>query len=119
MNRNCLPPLLRGIGTTILLFATVFSVIAARRDLRTDRIKREAVYARARADAEAQVVAARNLAGLEAAVEDLRSGMQEESVAGEVIENPWFDWGGLVGTAIIASSFYVESFQRRREKISS
>src|SRR5271154_4792338 len=109
MNRDSLPPLLRGIGTTIVLFATIFTVIAARREVQTDRIKREAIYMKAKADAEAQAAAVRNLAELKAEVQDLRSGMREEGVAEEVIKNPWFDWVGFLGMLIIAMSFFLES----------
>jgi hypothetical protein len=115
MNKNCLPPLLRGIGTTAVLFATVYSVIVASGNVRTEQAHREALHAQEEAEAKAQPADVRELAELKAEVEDLRRTAQEESIADEVIENPWFNWIGFLGTAIIASSFYTESFLRRRE----
>jgi hypothetical protein len=115
MNQNYLPPLLRGIGTTALLFATVFSVIVARGNVRTEQTQREALHAQAEAKAKGQAVEARELAELKVEVEDLRHTAQEESIAEEVIENPWFAWIGFLGTAILASSFFTEAYLRRRE----
>jgi len=115
MNKNCLPPLLRGVGTTAVLFATVYSVIVASGNVRTEQAHREALHAQEEAEAKAQPAELRELAALKVEVEDLRRSADEESIADEVIENPWFTWVGFLGTAIIASSFYAESFLRGRE----
>jgi hypothetical protein len=115
MNRNFLPPLLRGIGTTILLLATLFGVIAARQAVQADQIKQAALHAKAEAAAKAQPAETRALAELMAETQELRSELEEKSVVEEVINNRWFDWASLLGTAVIASSFYTESLLQRRE----
>jgi hypothetical protein len=39
-----------------------------------------------------------------------------QSVAEEVVTNPWFDLFGLLGTATISISFYVDWMQKRPRK---
>ena len=113
MNRNSWPPLLRGIGMTIVLLAAVISVMTARQG----RITREATLAKAEANAAAPPVAAdRNLAELRAEVHELREEVSEETMAEQVIGNPWFDWLGFLGTAVMSSSFYAEWYLRKNEK---
>jgi hypothetical protein len=119
MDQDYLPPLLRGIGTTIVLLATVFSVMVARRDVQTDRSAWSAQLAKAEAESKAAGVEKQNLAELRAEVQDLRGQVQEESVADEVIENPWFDWVGFIGMATVASSFFVESFAKKAKTTDS
>ncbi len=47
-------------------------------------------------------------------VRDLKQEVETESVAEEVVENLWFEWLGIVGAAVISSSFYFEAIVRRR-----
>jgi hypothetical protein len=117
MNQNYLPPLLRGTGMTIVLLATIISVLVARKHVQTEENQRAAIHEQAETDAAAQPAEKRNLAELKVEVDDLRSEIHEDSVAEEVIENPWFNWIGLAGTAIIASSFYTEAFLQRRQRL--
>ena len=117
MNRNWLPPLLRGIGTLILLFATLFAVITARKDAAGEIIKLQAGANRAKliTDTNGQTLELHTLYELMAETDDLRSELEEKSVIEDVIANRWFDWASLLGSAIIASSFFTEAFLRRRE----
>lgn len=110
MNQAYLPPLLRGIGTMIVLVTTLISICVARQDIRASQLKREMLKAKAAAST------GKSNAGLPAESEDLRDGAGEDSVAEEVIDNPWFDWIVGLGSAVIASSFFVESYVRSREK---
>jgi hypothetical protein len=114
MNRAYLPPLLRGIGTTIVLVTTLISICVARQDVRANQLKREMLHAKAKAGTPTGT--GKNDADLSAEDDDLRVGTVEESVAEEVIGNPWFDWIVGLGSAVIASSFFVESYVRSREK---
>lgn len=84
MSKNSIPPLLRGIGTTVVLLGAVIGFLAARHDVQAPKTP------------------ARTAA--------------EENFADEVLENPSFEWLGLVGAAIVASSFYAEAFIRRKEE---
>lgn len=115
MNQNYLPPLLRGIGTTIVLVATVFSVIVARDNLRAEQGKRDAVRAKAGADVKTRPVGTWNPAEFMAKFQELQS-EEDDSVIDEVMDNPWFNYAGFLGMTTIASSFFMEAFQRRREK---
>ena len=38
----------------------------------------------------------------------LRLQLQDNDLADEVFENPWFQWLGLLGTGLIAASFFAE-----------
>lgn len=116
MNRNSWPPLLRGIGMTIVLLAAVISVMTARRETAQERVTRDAAWAKAEAASADPVTESRNLAELRAEVQELRDEIHEETVAEQVIGDPWFDWLGFLGTAVMASSFYAEWYLRKNEK---
>ena len=44
----------------------------------------------------------------------LRLQLQGNDLADDVFENPWFQWLGLLGTGLIAASFFAE-WQLKRE----
>ena len=39
-----------------------------------------------------------------------------EGIAEEVLENLWFEWLGLLGSGVVATSFYAEWFIRKAKK---
>ena len=102
MTLDFLPPLLRGIGTTIILIAALISFSVARQSTDQQRKEREEA-------ASISAPASSELARLSEEVEDLRLETEEDTIVEKVFENRWFEWLGFVGTAIIASSFYVEA----------
>jgi hypothetical protein len=89
MSKNSLPPLLRGIGSTVLLTGAVIGFLAARHDM-------QAQQAQARSHTQSA---------------------PEENFADDVLENRSFEWLGLAGAAILTSSFYTEAYLRRKEGI--
>lgn len=109
MSRDSLPPLLRGIGTTVVLAAAVVAFAVAGRDNGQARSERQATHPAGNNWSGS----ASDLAALSNQVEELRQEVEDENVAEEVIKNPWFDWLSFSGTAIIAGSFYTEWFVRK------
>jgi hypothetical protein len=107
------PPLLRGIGTVILLLATVLSAATARGHGRhassiLPTPAKPPVTSAAPAGPALSPELARELA-------EIRREIAEDSMLEEVFENPWFEACGYAGTACIASSFFVEWAIRRRK----
>jgi hypothetical protein len=94
MLHDSTPPLLRGLGTTIILIATILSFIIARQEIK-----------------------AGDLARLKPAAAAVATGQaDDDSVIEEVLSNPWIEGLSYLGTGLIASSFYLEWFQRRRKR---
>jgi hypothetical protein len=107
MTLDSLPPLLRGIGTTVILATALVAIITARQTIEKQR----------RQAAQAAPIAALQLdpglSNLTKEVAELRSEVEQQNVGEEVLESTGVEWLGLIGTAIIASSFYVEWYARK------
>lgn len=110
MARASIPPLLRGIGTTIVLLAGVISFLIARGQVQAGKA--------AHTPGQASVVGAKSdpqLTSLANEVELMRAEIQDDTMMEKVIENPWFEILGFLGTTVIASSFYSEWMIRKNE----
>jgi hypothetical protein len=94
MTRESLAPLLRGIGTSLILAGMLIGFIVARRDIRAARL-----YRPGRTEA------------------PLSREETDESVAERVVENLWFEALGFLGAAAVSSSFYVEYLARRKRGV--
>jgi hypothetical protein len=113
MNPHSIPPLLRGIGTTVVLLTTILSVIFARADLR------QSVKKLSPPPAPSQTATSpasdRDISAVAEEVRELKEEVERDSVAEEVLENKWFEVFGFIGTAIVAGSFYAEWYVRRKK----
>ncbi|GGD39894.1 hypothetical protein [Pseudoxanthomonas indica] len=98
-----LPPLLRGLGTSLILLSAALTVWYERQDMRGD----VQVALAAMAPAEREVLLEQ--------LQRLHLHVEQDALADEVFENPWFQWLSLLGTGLIAGSFFVESRLRRVE----
>lgn len=107
MKRFYWPPLLRGIGTTIILVGTIIAFLTVRPGPegysgrlmvrpQPPFLTRAGATTNPPVANKAQATAAGN-----------------EEIAQEVFGNPYFEWMGFIGTAVIASSFFVESLVKR------
>jgi hypothetical protein len=105
--KNSFPPLLRGIGTVVLLTAAVIAFCIARQHDQSQQTRPSSNQS-ASGNKSGDSVAA-----LVSEMQDLRAEVAQESVAEDVLENAWFDWLGFAGTAIVATSFFVEAYLRR------
>lgn len=106
MISDSLPPLLRGLGTTLILLTSALVVTVERTGTQAAG---QAAWAQLAVKAEE--LARRDATGVDALaaeVRRLRLQLQENDLADEVFENPWFQWFGLLGTGLIAASFFVE-----------
>jgi hypothetical protein len=93
----------------MLLVGGIVGFAMARHDVANERASRRAALQRV--EPERQAVA--DLNGLRQQLRELKSKVEAQNVAEEVVENPWFEWMGIIGTGVIASSFYVEAIVRR------
>jgi hypothetical protein len=98
-----LPPLLRGLGTSLLLISATLTVWYERQDLHGDA---QAALAQM-PPSERQTLLQQ--------LQRLNLHVEQDALADEVFENPWFQWLSLLGTGLIAGSFFVESRLRRQE----
>ncbi|HVK53228.1 MAG TPA: hypothetical protein VM469_15975 [Pseudoxanthomonas sp.] len=98
-----LPPLLRGLGTTLILVSAALTVWYEQQDMHGDADEALAVMAPAEREA------------LVSQLQRLNLHVEQDALADEVFENPWFQWLSLLGTGLIAGSFFVESRVRREE----
>jgi hypothetical protein len=112
---EALPPLLRGLGTTVILVATVVSLATARGNQRPPTsLRLPLARPAAAASSQGAPPATRDL-DLAREIAALRQEVADDSVLEEVFENPWFELCGIVGTAVITSSFFLEWSIRRRK----
>ena len=104
---DSLPPLLRGLGTLLILLTSALVVTVERRE-NAARVE-QAHIARVALKAEESRQPGR--AGTNALTQEvklLRLQLQGNDLADDVFENPWFQWLGLLGTGLIAASFFAE-----------
>lgn len=119
MIQDSTPPLCRGIGTLLILLATILSFYVVRSDTpppggpalhRPAHSKPNPPKPTAAAPAtEAQI------ARLTSEIAELRTELEDESAAEEVLSNPWIEWLSYLGTTCIASSFFMEWHVRRKK----
>ena len=108
MTRIRWAPLLRGIGATIILLGTLIAYFAERQDDGNHRLKPQLGVLQVpsgKGSATTGNLVVTNV--VEVGLED-----DNEAVALGILGNRYFEWMGLIGTAIFASSFYVEAFVR-------
>ncbi|TNY25132.1 hypothetical protein BV497_15500 [Fulvimonas soli] len=110
--RDWMPPLLRCIGTMLILVASVYAVGIEQHEQAQ------------RAQQIAAIRSALDPAGLGAGPRDRQADLAQEvrllrlqiaqgsDLTDEVFKNPWFQWLGLIGTLLIAGSFLVEAVQK-------
>ena len=105
MTRESLAPLLRGIGSSIILVGAIIGYVAARQEMHVARTHRQDV-SHAAARGKDAPGSSNN--------EEGENRVGDESVAERFVENPWFELLGFLGTGVVSSSFYVEYLSRRK-----
>jgi hypothetical protein len=106
MFQDSTPPLFRGIGTTVILVATVISFAMARHPASPLPVP-------GRSGMTSGVTP--RVAELEREVDALRREVADDHFVEEVFGNPWFEILGFIGTGFIGASFYIEWGLRRRK----
>lgn len=114
MAREFLPPLLRGLGTLLILLVSAVVVVAEDRAARrldawladTTTLSRPAGTA----------VQGEQLAALVREVRMLRR-QGRHDLSDRVLGNAWFQALGLLGSALIAGSFLLEAWQKRHGRL--
>jgi hypothetical protein len=103
------PPLLRGAGTLLILVASAFALAIEggdieRRYLVAERPPAGAVSAVRPAAQDELVTLAREIRLLR---------LRDDDLSDRVLRNALFQVLGLLGTAVLAASFFVEAWQKR------
>lgn len=102
------PPLLRGIGFLLILLASLAAGAMERRA--EAEAKARMAHAKAQVDAMAAAPPeSRPADSIATEIRLLRLQLQQEDFADKILENPWFQFLGALGTALIALSFFYES----------
>lgn len=104
---DSLPPLLRGLGTALILLTSALVVTVERRT-NDDAAALAAMTQLAVKAEEATHQGETGTDALTTEVRLLRLQLQGNDLADDVFENPWFQWLGLLGTGLIAASFFAE-----------
>jgi hypothetical protein len=105
--KDSLPPLLRGIGTLVMLTAAVIAFCIARQHNQSRRTLFPAT---------ALATGKRSGDSLTTSVSETHevpAGFAQDDVLEDVLENVWFECLGFAGTAVFAASFFVEAYARR------
>ncbi len=104
---DSLPPLLRGLGTALILLTSAL-VVSVERRTNDEAAALAAMTQLAVKAEEAAHHGETGAAALATEVRLLRLQLQGNDLADDVFENPWFQWLGLLGTGLIAASFFAE-----------
>jgi hypothetical protein len=112
MSLSSTAPLLRGIGTTIILIGAVIGFWVTRHDVHKDHIPKQGANVGSVSQAKITLPAAGPKSDT---TENSESSPQSDSLVEEVAENLTFEWMALVGAAVVSSSFYVEWAARRKK----
>jgi hypothetical protein len=112
-------PLLRGIGLTIILIGTIAGAIQAKTHAKARQALQNATASEANPKAPGSAAPPHDdaLEALTQEVEDLRETVQDETIVDDVLTSPWFDILGIAGSAITATSFYVEWLSKRSKPL--
>jgi len=113
---ECLGPLMRGIGLTVVLIGTVAGAVQSR----MHSVARQALHRSTTLEAGHGTGTSResSIEGLTREVEDLRDSIEEETIVEDVLTNRWFDTLAIIGSTITATSFYVEWYCKRPKPVS-
>lgn len=99
-----LPPLLRGLGTSLLLLSAALTVWYEREQMAASD------------NATLAHVSSAERATLLHELHRLNLRIEDNDLADEVFENPWFQLLSLLGTGLISASFFVEWRVRKQEQ---
>ena len=105
--KSSFPPLLRGIGSVIILVAAVIAFCIADQHDQPQRarpIANQTIAGQGSTD---------SAAVLASEVHELRAMVEQESAFEDVMTNVWFEWISFAGAAVVAASFFAEAYIRR------
>jgi hypothetical protein len=107
---DSVPPLLRGVGMSLVLAAAVIAFYIARKHNPSQQptaTPHQLSSAEARADSVSTLVSE---------VRALRAEVEQEDVVDEVLDDTSFELMSFTGTALMAASFFAEAYLRRKRK---
>ena len=105
MIRDAFGPLLRGIGSSLILVGALIGYLGA---------THHPQGARRPGQIQSTMTAPMKRSPEVGGGEKGNADASDESFAEQVVENPWFESLGFLGAAVVSTSFYVEYLARRR-----
>ena len=111
VDREALPPLLRGLGTLLILLASALALYMERPG---EGPRAAAITQATRSTASPGTAAGQGGIAAPSRERSPPQAVDDHELADRVLENPAFQLLGLLGTLVIAASFFVESWQKRR-----
>ena len=102
------PYLVKGIGLAIVLVGTLIGVIHAKTDSRQPQPAAPPSANSPSQRTSTEPGQEESLAALTREVARLRIKLEQETTVDEVLVNPWFEALSLFGSAVFASSFFLE-----------
>ena len=109
--KDFFPPLLRGVGMLVVLTAGIIAFWIARQHDQTRRTSvrlNQMVTGKKSGDSPVSSSSERG--------EQVHAEIVSDNVVEDVLENVWFECLGFAGTAIFATSFFMEAYVRSRKK---
>jgi len=117
LDEEFLPPLLRGLGFSLILSTSIVVGIAEHREQAEKQARAQDVRARVEVQ-RSKALADKHLDPLVREMRLLRLQVEADDWADKVFENFWFQLLGGLGTGCIAMSFFLEALAKggRRNK---
>ena len=121
LDEEFLPPLLRGLGFSLVLFASIVVGVSEHREQAREKARAQDFKARTEVE-RSKALTDTHLDPLLREVRLLRLQVEhDDDLADKVFENSWFQSLGGLGSGCIAMSFFLEALAKwkRREKQSA
>ncbi len=113
-----LAPLLRGIGSAVILLTAIIGTYEAKSGLSAIKsvplaaIQKSNDSSAAAKDGTVEALTRRRVA-------DLKEAVEEETVVDEVLRNPWIEALGTIGSVTVVASFFADWLNKRPKRAAS
>jgi hypothetical protein len=112
-----LAPLLRGIGSAVILLTAIIGTYEAKSGL--SAIKSVPLAAIQKSNDSSAAAKDGTVEALTKEVADLKEAVEEETVVDEVLRNPWIEALGTIGSVTVVASFFADWLNKRPKRAAS
>ncbi len=107
-------PLLRGIGSAIILLTAIIGAYEAKSSL--SAIRPAPLVAIQKSNDSSAATRDGTVEALTKEVADLKEAVEEENVVDEVLRNPWIEALGTIGSTTVVASFFADWLNKRPKR---